>query len=34
MMTYGSMQAEFMETEYNGHIHRYGTPILSYIYVF
>ena len=24
VMTYGSLQAEFMETEYNVHIHRYG----------
>ena len=24
-----SLQAEFMETKYNGHIHRYGTPIFG-----
>ena len=25
MMIYGRLQAEFMETKYNSHIHRYGT---------
>ena len=34
-MIYGSIQAEFMETNI-GHIHRYGTPIFgnNVIYVF
>ena len=27
VMIYGSMQATFMETKHNGHVHRYGTPI-------
>ena len=26
---YGSLQAEFMEIKYNGHIRRYGTPIFG-----
>ena len=34
MMTYGSMQAEFMETKYNGHIHRFGIPIIGNIVVY
>ena len=33
MMMYGSLQAEFMETNYNSHIHRYGTCIFSKIVV-
>ena len=33
MMIYGSMQAEFMETKYNSHIHRYGTSIFGKIVV-
>ena len=32
-MIYGSLQAEFMETKYNSHIHRYGTSILGKIVV-
>ena len=28
MMIYGSLQAEFMETKYNGHIHRYGKIVV------
>ena len=28
-MIYGGTQAEFMETNYNGHIHRYGTRIFG-----
>ena len=27
VMIYGSLQAEFMETKYNSHIHRYGKSI-------
>ena len=27
MIIYGSLQAEFLGTKHNGHIHRYGTPI-------
>ena len=33
MMIYGSLQAEF-ETKYNGHIHRYGTPVFGNIVVY
>ena len=33
-MIYGSLQADFMETKYNGHIHRYGTPIFGNIVVY
>ena len=33
-MIYGSVQAEFMETKYNGHIHRYGTPTFGKIVVY
>ena len=29
VMIYGSLQAEFMETKYNSHIHRYGTSIFG-----
>ena len=32
-MIYGSQQAEFMETKYNSHIHRYGTSIFVKIVV-
>ena len=28
-MIYDSLQAEFMETKHNGHIHRYGRPIFG-----
>ena len=31
VMIYGSLQAEFMETEYNSHIHRYGTSVFGKI---
>ena len=34
MMIYGSLQAEFVETEHNGYIHRYGTPISDIIVVY
>ena len=34
MVIYDSLQADFMETKYNGHIHRYGTPILGNIFVY
>ena len=34
MMTYGSLQAEFMEIYYNGHIHGYGTQIFGKIVVY
>ena len=33
MMIYGSLQAEFMETKYNSHIHRYRTSIFGKIVV-
>ena len=33
-MIYGSLQAEFMETKCNGHIHIYGTPIFGKIVVY
>ena len=33
-MIYDNLQAEFMETEYNGHIHKYGTPIFGKIDVY
>ena len=29
MIIYGTLQAEFMETKCNGHIHRYGTPVFG-----
>ena len=32
-MIYGSLQAEFMETKHNGHIHRNGTSIFGNIVV-
>ena len=32
-MIYGSLQAEFMETKYNSHIHGYGTPVFGKIVV-
>ena len=32
-MTYGSLQAEFMETKYNSHIHRCETYIFGKIVV-
>ena len=32
-MIYGSLQAEFMETKYNSHLHRYGTFIFGKIAV-
>ena len=34
MMIYGSLQAEFMETKQNSHIHGYGTPILGNFFVY
>ena len=34
VMIYGSLQAEFMETKYNGHIHRYGTYTFGKIVVY
>ena len=36
MMTYLSLEAQFMETKQNGHIQRYGTPIFgnTIVYVF
>ena len=33
MMIYGSLQAEFMETKYNNHIHWYGTSVFGKIVV-
>ena len=32
-MIYGSLQAEFMETKYNSHIHGYGTSVFRQIYL-
>ena len=32
-MIYGSLQAEFMDTKYNSHIHGYGTTIFDKIIV-
>ena len=29
VMIYGSLQAEFMETKYNSHIHGYGTSVFG-----
>ena len=29
MMVYSSLQAEFMVTKYDGHIHRYGALVLA-----
>ena len=34
VMIYRSLQAEFMETKYNSHIHRYGTSIFAKIAVY
>ena len=31
MVIHGSLQAEFMETKHNDHIHRCGTPIFGNI---
>ena len=33
VMIYGSLQAEFMETKYNSHIHRYGTSVFGQIVI-
>ena len=33
VMIYGSLQAEFMETKYNSHIHGYGTSLFGKIAV-
>ena len=33
MMIYGSLQAEFMETKYNSHMHGYGTSVVGKIAV-
>ena len=32
-MIYGSLQAAFMETKYNSHIHGYGTYVIGKIVV-
>ena len=32
VMIYGSLQAEFMETKYNSHIHGYGTSYYNNMY--
>ena len=34
MMIYGSLQAEFVGTKHNGHIHRYGKSIFGNIVVY
>ena len=33
-MIYAGLQAEIMETKYNGHIHRHGTPVFGKIVVY
>ena len=33
VMIYGSLQAGFMETKYNSHIHRYRTSVFGKIVV-
>ena len=33
VMIYGSLQAEFMETKYNSHIHWYGTSVFGKVVV-
>ena len=33
VMIYGSLQAEFMETKYNSHVHGYGTSVFGKIVV-
>ena len=33
VMVYGSPKADFMETMYNSHIHKYGTSIFGKIVV-
>ena len=33
VIIYGSLQAEYMETKWNSHIHRYGTHIFDKIVV-
>ena len=33
VMIYSSLQAEFLETKYNSHIHRYGTSTCGKIVV-
>ena len=33
VMIYGSLQAEFMETKYNSHIHGYGKSVFGKIVV-
>ena len=33
VMIYGRLQAEFLVTNYNSHIHRYGTSIFGKIVV-
>ena len=32
-MIYGSLQAEFMDSKYNSHIHLYGTSIFGKIVI-
>ena len=34
MMSYGSLQAEIVETKRNGLIHMYGIPVFGYIVVY
>ena len=33
MMVYSSLQAEFMVTKYDGHIHRYGALVFGKLYI-
>ena len=33
MMVYSSLQAEFMVTKYDGHIHRYGALVNHIVYI-
>ena len=34
VMIYGSLQAALMATKYNGHIHRYETPVFGNFFVY
>ena len=34
MMVYSSLQAEFMVTKYDGHIHRYGALVFGKLVIY
>ena len=34
LMIYGILQAEFMETKHNGHIHRYGASLVTLLFMY